>query len=142
MRCPEANCPYTTTFGRLNMEEHLRTVHNIGPQWFCKEEKEGIPCTASFTMRKNLTKHIESVHVKGKIYDCPACPKYCTRNDHLKTHMTTAHGCKIDGCAFTGTAEVVVAHRKQTHVMCFNCQFVFATQEALDEHWDECWGIN
>ena len=138
MKCP--HCPYTTRFGKLNMDEHLKTAHDIGPQWDCNSLKDdGTPCTASFSVKKALTRHIETIHIRGKRYDCIACPKFGPRNDHLKTHMMTDHRCDIDSCAHTGTAEEVVAHRKKTHVMCFNCQLVFATNEAMAEH--ECWGF-
>jgi uncharacterized C2H2 Zn-finger protein len=72
-------------------------------------------CGASFKKTGNLTRHIQTVHLKKKPFACDQCPASFGYKTHLNRHVQTVHN-------------------KSNDFKCSDCNREFRTQQQLDRH--------
>jgi len=100
-------------------------------------------CSAQFTQKGNLTKHINTVHLNLKPFQCDECDYSCARGSDLKTHVDSVHKkirfhCSFDGCdkSFSATSTLskhLKLHEGQVN-LCDQCGKTFTTKAHLNVH--------
>ena len=133
-------CPYCTfatgnfTLLKSHMGKHFiysEEPHNI----------EKLECSVCFKKVINLKEHINLVHERKLIYDCPNCEKAFPNRSQLKKHIASHIGLK-QACPLCGK-EIAARHLKE-HIRevhekvknhcCPECGMAFFARRALEKH--------
>ena len=75
-------------------------------------------CQQSFTSKYNLARHINSVHLEIKDFQCPECFKRLSSKSSLKEHKNSHLRikdlkCRVEGCNLTfGRSALLSMHHK------------------------------
>lgn len=85
-------------------------------------DENGVPmcsaCHQTFTKTGNLTRHIQTVHLKNKPYQCDQCSSRFGHKTHLNRHIQTVHN-------------------RANVVHCQECRREFKSQQQLDRHFQQ-----
>lgn len=83
-QCPVTPCTFTTRY-KCNLKDHLSS-HNVVKSFSCEM------CSLRFTLKKNLMRHLETVHTQERdLYECNLCDYKNARIDKAKIHCETSH---------------------------------------------------
>jgi uncharacterized C2H2 Zn-finger protein len=117
--------------------DHLKIVHNI----------KTITCThceKSFKCRRDLKRHMNSVHLKMKIFPCLQCDKKFAEKHHVEKHVRGRHmhikaaTCELCNKAFLGKSELNrhnrAIHLKLRPYSCAKCNKSYSERFHLKIH--------
>jgi uncharacterized Zn-finger protein len=99
-------------------------------------------CDKAFSLNGNLTKHIQSVHLKQKPFVCATCDRAfscsSTLNSHMRTHsLHKPYVCNMCDMAFSQSNNLVThvrTHSLEKPYKCTTCDNAFATSTHLVIH--------
>ena len=120
-------------------------VHEKLRPWTCEE------CNKSFSDRRDLIAHEDSIHKGLKPFDCPYCDYKCARKKNMYVHIKNIHGDKGSHHGKPsyecGQCGHVAKHRRllEQHIrsvheitvkefQCGLCDFKAATKMSVDRH--------
>jgi len=106
-------------------------------------------CGKTFSKRSNFYRH-KKQHTGDNVFACNQCPAKFTRNDSLKTHISTIHS-EVDGyksastlvcdiCRQLCTSQMALTlhvkkeHTKELPFLCQYCELGFLTKKSLEQH--------
>ena len=69
-------------------------MSKISEQTNLKMELKCSTCEKMFSTKGNLTKHVDSVHIKMKPYSCKICDYACSVKADMLKHVESVHECK------------------------------------------------
>lgn len=107
--CPFENCGKTFTM-RDTLLKHNKNIHQ-GTKFPCDR------CPTILSTRMSLRRHIESCHLKIKLYSCDNCGAKYTEQKTLKNHIQKVHLGIID-----------------KKISCDHCILMFPNQWSLKRH--------
>ena len=89
-------------------------------------------CDQVFTKKKNKYRHMRTVHLKSRIYDCDLCEKSFDRSDTVKKHRIEVHDPDPEedrsACNHCGDDE------NQPEIPCKKCNEDFCKSRQLKKH--------
>ena len=101
-------------------------------------------CNRSFSTRRSLKRHRESVHRQSGGFSCRVCARRFYRKDalqrHLKTHQTAELPAHSAACSTDATVDSAPPpspappERRGERPVCDLCAKTFASQKALKRH--------
>lgn len=108
-------------------------------KWACSD------CDKVYSAKKDLTNHVNSVHLKLKPYKCELCPSKFTQEFSLKVHIRNKHenspkeyNCVQCEESFKNELylenHVLSVHEKRFDYKCEHCGKDFAVLEMLKRH--------
>ena len=97
-------------------------------------------CSATFTQKYNVERHIRSVHTKDFPYPCEDCDHGFRSKDRLETHIQNNHqtfNCKFCSISVKGLNELkkhVKQHHEKESYTCEECAQSFTRKDRLENH--------
>lgn len=133
-QCPK--CP-RKSYSRSNLIQHLAKVHGEVPHLSChlcgktfnanqsvqmhlNSVHDGFrcpseTCSSQFSAKSTMMDHINALHTKKTMFQCPKCPHKTYYKQHLKRHLRNTHG--------------------DTQIYkCHTCQCTLKTKQAFRHH--------
>ena len=71
---------------KRNLELHMQSVHGT-----MEKSHHCHICNAKFRVASLLKKHIETVHEKSRLFQCPYCKTVLSSKDRFKLHSKRLH---------------------------------------------------
>ena len=129
-----AICDYATNFKDC-LTDHL-FVHGMGKRLKCDQ------CDKDFATKRNLTRHIQSIHEAKEKFSCQSCQQKYTTKDGLKKHILRIHQAKTIPCdeckKMFRTRELLNKHKQSVHVLkyfkCCQCNTRFKNKGDMKKH--------
>jgi uncharacterized Zn-finger protein len=138
-----------------HLKQHLLMKHLASSKVFihhyanCKEEAAPtllncFQCSQNFPTRRDLQRHINSVHYK-QCFECPICSMKFSRLDNFERHKRNKHKdskntCNVCDTSFK-TRDALVRHlEKEEHpiMQCKQCDKSFTRKHDLERHVTSC----
>ena len=101
-------------------------------------------CDSFFKDKRDLKKHVESVHEQKKQFHCNICDAYLTTKQSLNGHIATIHKgkkpfkCNICDASFTQkrnlNGHIASVHEGKKPFKCPTCDARFAQKSNLKKH--------
>ena len=97
-------------------------------------------CSATFTQKYNVERHIRSVHTKDFPYPCEDCDHGFRSKGRLETHIQNNHqtfNCKVCSISVKGLNELkkhVKQHHEKESYTCEECAQPFTRKDRLENH--------
>ena len=97
-------------------------------------------CSATFTQKYNVERHIRSVHTKDFPYPCEDCDHGFRSKGRLETHIQNNHqtfNCKFCSISVKGLNELkkhVKQHHEKESYTCEECAQSFTRKDRLENH--------
>ncbi|XP_060570570.1 zinc finger protein 37-like [Ruditapes philippinarum] len=162
---PQFKCSYCDEKFATNnrRRKHYRTVHtdlvkycfncetdyrHLSLEYFrdhqssCKVTNQCQVCGVCLSTKSGLKKHIESIHMNVRNYQCSTCPYSAKCSQRLKEHELSHrsdHQFFCDKCTFTCVQKYQLKSHMRTHTgekpyKCSQCKFAAAWNVQLKEH--------
>ena len=122
-------------FSKNNATIHERTHLKEKPLVYAK-------CSSSFSRRRDLTRHLNTIHYKKKHFYCNVCAKAFSRSDSLKVHTRTHTGLKPFTCSLctrsfsqiSGLKKHLSTHTTSKQFSCLQCSKTFSRRDVCTRH--------
>ncbi|XP_060570569.1 uncharacterized protein LOC132728887 [Ruditapes philippinarum] len=121
---------------------HLSLEYFRDHQSSCKVTNQCQVCGVCLSTKSGLKKHIESIHMNVRNYQCSTCPYSAKCAQRLKEHELSHrsdHQYFCDKCTFTCVQKYQLKSHMRTHTgekpyKCSQCKFAAAWNVQLKEH--------
>uniref|UniRef100_A0A8D9F1M9 Zinc finger protein 582 n=1 Tax=Cacopsylla melanoneura TaxID=428564 RepID=A0A8D9F1M9_9HEMI len=134
-KCPE--CP-SIQYSFDTLKNHIFKMHNM-------DEFPCPLCKKIFTVKRQLLRHVRTVHDKIRNYQCPICGHSFADVTNLNVHMhihtgEKKHVCDVCGKSFTQWAHLYqhkFSHSDELYV-CSHCGRNYSSPASLRRHITTC----
>ena len=124
---------------KWSLNRHISQVHDKIKEFACQEND----CDAVFSQKQALDKHIKTVHLGEKIFQCHYCDNWYSQSGNLKVHIETVHEkkkafwceiCQKGISAKRAYEDHLASHSEKKEKICSICQKAFKTQTNVNRH--------
>ncbi|ELU15934.1 hypothetical protein CAPTEDRAFT_64318, partial [Capitella teleta] len=94
-------------------------------------------CSAAFALKWNCQRHIQTVHLKQRNYECPLCKKRFSRIDNMKYHLLCHNGFPTGLSSFPLLPAIPgmdALHEGDGKFSCTRCSAVYKTRYSCLRH--------